>query len=415
MKIIVISHLYPNKAYPARGTFIRELFLNITGKAPADMLVPTVRALPFTRKWDYTHAPFLADREAERVHYLSFPHKQFPKIIQRNITAALVPRLKRESGVESRITQNSGFDPNITRGSGILAHFHWLYPDALAIPALEAAGVPTVLTIHGSDWYKTRQPGSLRFLLDECLRSTRAVLTVGKTLREDIIRELPELASKVHVIYNVLDFTRFRPVDDRTNLLHDLQWAPGKQHVLCVANIRYEKGIDVLLEAAKTFDKDHVQFHLIGNVPGDRYSNRMVGEIRRRLNITLYPPVPHSDITTYYQACDVTVLPSRREGFGLSVAEAIACGKPVVATKSGGPEDIVNDDNGILVEIESPGQLAEGIRQVLSGSFAHKPQNIRQSIRHKFDSRSVLNRLFTIYHDVLNRRNVGESSLDLPM
>jgi glycosyltransferase involved in cell wall biosynthesis len=71
---------------------------------------------------------------------------------------------------------------------------------------------------------------------------------------------------------------------------------------------------------------------------------------------------PHNEIPIWMNACDVFVLPSLRESFGVVQIEAMACGKPVVATYNGGSEEIItSEDYGLLCESANPKALAEKI------------------------------------------------------
>jgi len=75
---------------------------------------------------------------------------------------------------------------------------------------------------------------------------------------------------------------------------------------------------------------------------------------------------PHDEISTWMNASDLFVLPSISESFGVVQIEAMACGKPVVATRNGGSEEIVTSSNfGFLVEPANPDDLAEKIRLAL--------------------------------------------------
>ena len=71
---------------------------------------------------------------------------------------------------------------------------------------------------------------------------------------------------------------------------------------------------------------------------------------------------PHNEILIWMNVCDVFVLPSLRESFGVVQIEAMACGRPVVATYNGGSEEVItSDDYGLLCEPANPGELAEKI------------------------------------------------------
>ncbi len=385
MKVAVISHLYPNQSFPAKGTFVRSQYLNIARSIPAQMIVPSVYSIPFTDKWEYTHAPFLSGLEATRIRYLSFPGGRFPRIIKNSLSRALAsPMIKTKPD---------------------LAHVHWLFPDGLAIPALKAQKLPCVLSIHGSDWYATRNVPVLKQMLRESLVQTDAVLTVGQKLKIDILRDYPDLEEKIHVTYNPVDFDAFHPANSREESLSKVGWRPDVKHILCVANITPVKGVDVLIDAFKKLDRQDVILHIIGNVPDMAYSRQVTRNIRNTRNIKLHAPVSHEEIVTYYQACDFLVLPSRREGFGLSLAEAIACGKPVISTKSGGPEDIVRPENGYLVEPEDVDALVDKMNLLLSDRFGHSSTEIRDSIREIFDSAAITDKTIALYKMILDNQS----------
>ena len=76
---------------------------------------------------------------------------------------------------------------------------------------------------------------------------------------------------------------------------------------------------------------------------------------------------PHTEIPLWMNACDLFVLPSLRESFGVVQIEAMACGKPVVATRNGGSEEIItSEDYGLLVEPGDPNDLARKIQMALN-------------------------------------------------
>lgn len=383
MKIAIISHLYPNRSHPASGTFIRTYYLELRKLFQVQMIVPTVRAIPFTNKWKYTHGHFLTTGEATRLRYLSFPGGRFPGIVAQTIAKPLVTFLKHQS-VD-------------------LVHVHWLYPDGLAIPGIrKKLNIPVILSIHGSDWYNTRNKPKLRKLLDKSLHSADKILTVGTKLRKDIQLAYPDLEDRLHVTFNPIDFNKFTPPDSRVAAVRKMGWDPGKKHLLCVANITYEKGIDILLDAAEKLRNENLLLHILGNVPDSPYSRKMISRISAKDNVVMHPPVSHDTIPDYYRACDIFILPSRREGFGISAAEAIACGKPVIATKSGGPEDIVTDENGHLVDIDSSDQIADNVRLIVSGKRQYRPDTVRSSIKTKFDSGKIIHEIGLLYNKTIS-------------
>ncbi len=381
MNVAIISHLYPNQRYPGKGTFIRSLHDAISKRASVEMIVPTVYSFPYTEKWDYTHAEFLTANEATRVRYLSFPRGRFPKITTASLSRAI-----------TRHISKSNYD---------LVHVNWLYPDGLAIPKIKSLGIPCVLSIHGSDWYLTQENPEHSNLVRMSLFQSDAILTVGTRLKKNILKVYPELDGRIHVTYNPVDFNKFQPDMSRDSALRTTGWDPRKKHILCVANIISVKGVDLLLEAFRGLADKNVILHIIGNVPDTPYSRSILELIGKTRNVELHAPVSHDEIIPYYHSCDFLVLPSRREGFGLCLAEAIACGKPVIATNSGGPEDIVRKENGFLVPTEDEHALREKMELLLSEPFPYNPKQISMSIQDSFSEKRVTDHLERIYRSAL--------------
>jgi glycosyltransferase involved in cell wall biosynthesis len=95
------------------------------------------------------------------------------------------------------------------------------------------------------------------------------------------------------------------------------------------------------------------------------------------------------------------VLPSRAESFGAVLVEALACGTPVVATRCGGPEDIVSDEVGTLVPPEDENALAEGIGRILQRRGMYNPERLRTYALERFSWERVANDTVNVYQQAL--------------
>jgi glycosyltransferase involved in cell wall biosynthesis len=385
MKIAIVSHLYPTVRTPANGSFIRDFFQQISGSAEAGMLVPTPWAPPGSNRKSLAGQPFLTDGEATRVPYLSLPRRIFPGFIRHNLSRALVSCLEDKK-------------PD-------LVHLNWLYPDGLAIPSIKRLGLPVVLTIHGSDWYKTYRQHSLKKLQFESFRDVDHVFTVGSKLKKDILDVYPEFEDKFSVVHNFVDFELFRPPAVTKKIQEELGWDTSFKHALCVANLSPEKGVDVLLRAMGSIPQEiKLHLHIIGNRPGTEYARKIQAQAGSNPSVFLHDPVPHEQLPPYFQGCDLFVLPSRKEGFGIALAEAVACGKPVVSTRSGGPEDIVTPENGYLVSVDDPGELAERIEAIIAQGFPCSSEQIRNTVTGRFSARQVISQILDVYQHLLSGR-----------
>lgn len=389
MKIALISHLFPTELHPHLGKFVQDqlLLLENTSEAEVELVVPTPYSIPFTKRNKRSQAVLAGNHQGQRLRYLSFPKKRFPRIIARSIS----------NSIEKHF-QTKSFD---------LVHVHWLYPDALCIPKLKEMGMKCVLTIHGSDWYQTKKDPSLVKVFTEVLNKTDQVLYSGPRLKEDIERSFPLLSEKSEVIYNFVDEAKYLSVSASEKDVQQkaLGWDANKLHALTVANIRHEKGLDILINAIKDSDKlRDVQFHIIG-APGE---HEYVQEIKRGVqeapfqNIEIHKPVSPNELVTFYQAADLFVQPSRREGFSVAILEAMACGLPVVCTDVGGNHLLINEHTGRMVHSSFEQNLEKEITAMVNDLENYQSGQIRKFVLSRYGSKAFQDRLLSLYKSLFS-------------
>jgi glycosyltransferase involved in cell wall biosynthesis len=129
-----------------------------------------------------------------------------------------------------------------------------------------------------------------------------------------------------------------------------------------------QKGLDVLLKSLPTVLRRHrVVLKVIGTGPRLNQYQRLARDLGVAEQVRFLGFVEHQDMPRHYQQADLFVLPSRRESFGLVLAEAMACGLPVVATRAGAIPEVVEDGTtGALVPPDDPAALASAVLSLLS-------------------------------------------------
>jgi glycosyltransferase involved in cell wall biosynthesis len=134
-----------------------------------------------------------------------------------------------------------------------------------------------------------------------------------------------------------------------------------------VGNLVEIKGHEYLIRAISELKKslNNVYFVIVGDGKLRGKLEALAQQLGVQDKIMWAGARPHSEIPIWMNACDLFVLPSIREGFSLVHVEAMACGKPVVATRNGGSEELINPGVGILVKPKNAQELAKGIQQAL--------------------------------------------------
>jgi glycosyltransferase involved in cell wall biosynthesis len=250
----------------------------------------------------------------------------------------------------------------------VLAHTHTFMSTIAAARAARRHSKPFVL-IQNNPYIEYRFPLDI---VQKAADATIARYTVGSADRLVAIsqftaRYLERLAPTrpVTVMHLGTDVERFSPVSEtRRSEIRDRLGLPGDAFVaITVRRLFYRNGLDTLLDAAALL-RGRSDLHIVIGGSGPERDEIQARISRDGLaNVHLVGFIPDDDLPDYYRASDVFVLPTRTaEGFGLVLMEAAASGVPAIATDSGAPREIVDDEvTGLLVPPGAPAELAAAI------------------------------------------------------
>lgn len=346
-KLNLISHSFPNQVSPYDATFISDHAVALSEVFQVHVTVPTPHSIFLTRRFRKNHSQLISPDmvSLERCHYLSFPNRILPSVIQRSISKQVLKKLSHSK-------------PD-------LIHIHYAYPSGLLIPALKKhLDVPVLLTIHGSNFYNSINKPVLHKIMENSLDQADQIIAVGPALEKNILNEFPHLEQKVRTIHNFVD-TGFFQIKNQTATYFSKNDSKRPFQLLAVANLRYTKGIDTLIDAINLIsDKADINLTVIGRLNDEPDFQKKIYKKIRSLdlgNVNFLGPKNRSEILEWMQRSDGFVLPSRKEAFGIALIEAMACGLPIVSTRSGGPETILRDKWGYLVDPGNPEGLADAI------------------------------------------------------
>jgi len=243
-----------------------------------------------------------------------------------------------------------------------LVHAHLLGPSVYAGMAGLLTGVPIVATFHG---HVDVSAGERLLRLKTAIlnRACSRITFVSEALRVEFLRRTALRAQRTAVVVNGID----DPADavPEPHLRGVLGAQPGQFLVGAVGHIRPPKAYDVFLRAAALLleRSPSYRFVIVGQVERKDVYDDLVG-LRDSLGLrdrVLFAG-RRDDVPQVLRAFDAYVVSSTSEGFSLSTVQAMRAGIPVVATRCGGPETILEDGTtGILVACSDPHALADGV------------------------------------------------------
>ncbi|MBN2908023.1 glycosyltransferase family 4 protein [Polycladomyces sp. WAk] len=348
LKVLVISHMYPNPANPMSGIFVHNQVKALAAAGVECRVVSPVPRFPLYPKWKaYREFPKRTVMDGIIIDYV--PTWMFPGgfffgaygmlyywSLSRHLTA-----LRREFP----------FD---------LIHCHTIYPDGHAGGKLKSLfNVPVVSTIHGSDirLYPKRSRWVYRNT-EEALRLSDHIITVSDRLRKEALQMVAGIEAVT--IYNGFDPTRFYPRNQK-EVRQQLGLDEQYKIALFVGNFYPVKGLSHLLTAfAQLVEKDpSVRLVMVGDGPLKSQLQRQCREAGIQDHVLFQGRRPHDEIPLWINASDVVVLSSLSEGLPSILLESMGCGKPFVATDVGGIAEILQHrKTGFLVKPEDADELA---------------------------------------------------------
>lgn len=284
------------------------------------------------------------------------------------------------------------FKPDIIHGQHIWL-LNWL---------ASKTGIPYVVTAHGTDLMGYQHSKRFHKYAEEAAQGAKRIITISNDNNELVRQIFPNCADKAVFMRNGYDPERFYPEPKTKKEIHELfDIKLNDKMVLFAGKLAHFKGIDILLEAARLYEGEHPS-KITTIIAGD---GELVSQLKKQAkdcNLTGVQFVGHLDVSQLrclYSAADVSVVPSRREPFGLVAIEALACGSPVVATNQGGLPDIINSDVGALVEVDDAFGLAEAITdEIFRADRAERGKVCAKYAFDNYTQDSLMGSLIEIYN-----------------
>ena len=391
-RVLFVVDAFPDAADPIDGVFLRDQAAALSRRADVGVVLPRTvsprqwiarRGRPL-RDRVYVAAPegpySAAGRLGEDDGFTVFVNESFVS------TARATGRLVR-ARCRSLERAVRAFEQRFGRPDVIHAHGA-AFAGETAVCVGRALDVPVVITEHYS--FLPR----LFAVYGDRLRRVYEAADVVCTPSHGQARRLAELgvARAVRCLPNAVDADTFvfRPIASP---------ADGMWRLLCVARDHEVKDLPTLIEAAARLRGVWFELCIAG---GGEYRRTRTLAAQRGLEgrVRFLGALTRGELAAAMHACHLVVSSSRTETFGMSLAEALCTGRPVVATDSGGPRDIVRPCDGRIVPVGDAAALADAIGDVLERYGEFDAQAVAASARERFGFDAFSDRTMAIYDDV---------------
>jgi glycosyltransferase involved in cell wall biosynthesis len=285
-------------------------------------------------------------------------------------------------------------------GKADIVHVNTTYPAGImALVTKLLTGTPYLISEHSSEYLKEdgtfgRRLPLTRWLMRRSAKGAECITAVSRKLRDSMTD--CGMVNRFLIIPNVIDIKSRAMCHVSENRIKIIL------HVsLLQDNVKNVSGI---IDAVRSLSekRDDFELQIAGDGP-DRAKLEEQAQIYGLLNHKVFfcGMVDPDEVFKLMEKCDFFVLNSNFETFSVSTAEALICGKPVIVTKCGGPEEFVDETCGILIEPKNKATLLNAIEYMLDMSRSYPCQQIQRSFQKRFSSESIGSQFNDIYRDIL--------------
>lgn len=374
LKILFIAGWYPTKEKLVNGIFVKEHAKAVSLYNDVVVLHARMVDTPVKGLYEVTDEAENGIQTIQIKYGRPLIHKTALFIHVWSIFAAFRKLLK------------EGWRPDI-----IHAHIN-----TAGVPAVIIAKkyrIPTVITEHSSNFllHKLTRLGTLRAKF--VMNRSDFILPVSKALEMGI--KSYGIKNQFEVVPNVVDTKMFYPPSNKKR--------NDKKKMLFVGLLKPVKGIPFLLKALAQLKEKRQDFIL--DIVGDGSNRKEYEQLTEELGlgrmVEFHGFKTKEEVSAFMRKCDFFVQPSLYETFGVTYIEAMACGKPIVATQLSALEEKINEDRGILVRPKDADTLAKAIDSMLDHYQNYSPEKISQYVKDNFGYKLVGKKLDDIYRKVL--------------
>jgi L-malate glycosyltransferase len=373
MYVVIIARGIPRERAELNGIFEFDQAMSLQ-KIGCKVILASLdlRSLRRWRSWGVTHL-FVSGIE---VYEMSIPLGNVPrKVLYYAGKIGLIILFKRILSDHGR--------PN-------LVHAHFSIIGAIASSLKKRYDLPMVVTEHSSIMHKNKISRTNYSIGKIAYHSADKVISVSSSLAEMIKRHY---GIDTLIIHNVVDSSIFT--------FHRKLWEK-KFIFISVGSLIPIKGHDILIKAfhKANFGKE-VQLLIIGEGILHSKLQKLIDKLDLTRQIMLLGIKNRAEIGELMKRSNAFVLASRSETFGLAFCEAMLAGLPVIATACGGPQEFVNEQNGILLQKNSIDDLTDALTNMRKNITRYNGEKISEQCWNRFSPEVIASKLLEVYQNII--------------
>jgi glycosyltransferase involved in cell wall biosynthesis len=392
IKILIIPSWYPTKKRPIEGSFFHEQALALSQLYDIKIFYPNQKKVGRFLRLLNTFLYLL--KITPSVEFAKDNFSNYPEIFDFQYTGG-IGKLKLEGEILSWEC-NAAYQKIIKTG--------WI-PDLIHAQSTSLGGIisyliskkykiPYIITEHSIFLFHL-YPKEIQLLMKKALENANNVIAVSEHQKRMIL--IHDINCCPEVVGNMIDDSVFK-IEQKKNKIFT---------ILFISFDSYIKDNETFFKAIKMFHqktKEEFNVKLLGRSLKSLKENPffiLANKYDLLSNVDIIENVEREKIATYFQNSDVLVSTSIAETFGVSMCEALFSGIPIISTANGGVEDMVDDKNGIKVNIKDEEAICDALLKISNKEIVFNPQVIRNTIIDKFSKEVFIKRIDKIYRTAL--------------
>lgn len=279
-------------------------------------------------------------------------------------------------------------------GTPDIIYSHYLFKNADAVWLGKITNIPVAGIEHWSELNKRPLPRRVRELGNRTYRQLDVVLAVSESLSHSIQESFGKM--KIEVVHNMAtkEFAYAEPM-------------PHPLTFISTGSLIHRKGFDLLPEAfsgVKNLPCDW-RMLIIGGGKEKKRLQHQIDQMGLTEHILLIGQKSKEDILPLLQQADAFILPSRNENFSVAVLEALACGVPVISSICGGIKECINEQNGLLFEVDDIEELRNAIQTMVDHPNKFDHQAIADDYQKRFSPEVIARQLTHIFEETIQKHH----------